>query len=243
MRHTALPEAEHTGPDATEERRNERGNSPSRFPFIALEGLNGAGKSTLRNSLEESFWALGMNVYTIGQHSWQSPGAARVILDIKERRRAHPPERIQLAYLDDRRAQGDHILSRVLREVPVIGDRSLVSDIVYLEALDGIPAEDTFALYRRHAVFLPDLIVHVDVPPATALANLQKRERHRKPHENPPQMRALAATYESVLWAQRLPGLPPVLRHRPEVAEDGTSYTNPANNIGRRILASLGLTP
>ncbi|MFE6738421.1 nucleoside/nucleotide kinase family protein [Streptomyces tubercidicus] len=243
MSHTAIPEAEHTEQGRTDEQGADQGKPPSRFPFIALEGLNGAGKSTLRNGLEESFWALGMNVYTIGQHSWQSPGAARVILDIKERRRAHPPERIQLAYLDDRRAQGDNILSRVLREVPVIGDRSLLSDIVYLEALDGIPAEDTFALYRRHAVFLPDLIVHVDVPSATALANLQKRERQRKPHENPQQMRALADTYESVLWAQRLPGLPPVLRHRPEVAADGTSYTNPGDNISHRILASLGLTP
>ncbi|MFI2238218.1 hypothetical protein [Streptomyces chrestomyceticus] len=237
MSHAAFPAVE----SATHNAEGEHGHHRARFPYVALEGLNGAGKSTLRNSLEESFWALGMNVYTIGQHSWQSPGAARVILDIKERRHTHPPERIQLAYLDDRRAQGDNILSRVLHEVPVIGDRSLVSDIVYLEALDGIPAEDTFALYRRHAVILPDLIVHVDVSAATALANLGKRERRRKPHENPEQMRSLAATYESVLWAQRLPGLPPVLRYQPEVAADGTSYTNPAASIGDRILASLGL--
>ncbi|CAL9634404.1 Thymidylate kinase [Streptomyces sp. enrichment culture] len=212
-----------------------------KFPYIALEGLNGAGKSTLRNSLEESFWALGMNVYTIGQHSWQSPGAARVILDIKERRREHPPERVQLAYLDDRRAQGEHILVRALREVPVIGDRSFVSDIVYLQALDGIAAAETFALYRRYEVPLPDLIVHVDVPPETALANLGKRERHRKPHENPRQMRDLADAYESVLWGSAVDGLPPVLRYRPAIAADGTSYSNPEDDIAARVFASLGL--
>ncbi|KNB53128.1 deoxynucleoside kinase [Streptomyces caatingaensis] len=212
-----------------------------RFPYVALEGLNGAGKSTLRNSLEKSFWALGMDVYTIGQHSWQSPGAARVILDVKERRRAHPPERVRLAYLDDRRAQGEHILARVLREVPVIGDRSLVSDLVYLQALDGIPAAETFALYRRHGVYLPDLVIHVDVPPETALANLAKRGRQRKPHENPRHMRALAETYESVLWGKGVEGLPPVLRHRPAIAADGTSYTDPADDIAERAFVALGL--
>ncbi|MFE5162717.1 deoxynucleoside kinase [Streptomyces sp. NPDC056697] len=220
-----------------------RNRSPEdrKFPYIALEGLNGAGKSTLRNSLEKSFWALGMNVYTIGQHSWQSPGAARVILDVKERRRAHPPERIQLAYLDDRKAQGEHILARVLQEVPVIGDRSFVSDIVYLQALDGIPAAETFALYRRHEVCLPDLIVHVDASPNTALANLAKRERHRKPHENPRQMRNLADAYEEVLWGNLIDGLPPVLRYRPAVADDGTSYTGPADDVAARAFSTLGL--
>lgn len=218
-----------------------RSSDDRKFPYIALEGLNGAGKSTLRNSLEKSFWALGMNVYTIGQHSWQSPGAARVILDIKERRRAHPPERIQLAYLDDRKAQGEHILARVLQEVPVIGDRSFVSDIVYLQALDGIPAAETFALYRRHEVYLPELIVHVDAPPDTALANLAKRERQRKPHENPRQMRDLAGAYEDVLWGNLIDGLPPVLRYRPAVADDGTSYSAPADDVAARVFATLGL--
>ncbi|MFJ6742982.1 deoxynucleoside kinase [Streptomyces sp. NPDC091279] len=220
-----------------------RNRSPDdrKFPYIALEGLNGAGKSTLRNSLEKSFWALGMNVYTIGQHSWQSPGAARVILDIKERRRVHPPERIQLAYLDDRKAQGEHILARVLQEVPVIGDRSFVSDIVYLQALDSIPAAKTFALYRRHEVYLPDLIVHVDAPPDTALANLAKRERQRKPHENPRQMRDLADAFEEVLWGNLINGLPPVLRYRPAVAGDSTSYTDPADDVATRAFATLGL--
>lgn len=220
-----------------------RNRSPEnrKFPYIALEGLNGAGKSMLRNSLEKSFWALGMNVYTIGQHSWQSPGAARVILDIKERRRAHPPERIKLAYLDDRKAQGEHILARVLQEVPVIGDRSFVSDIVYLQALDGIPAAETFALYRRHEVHLPDLIVHVDTPPDTALVNLAKRDRQRKPHENPRQMRDLADAYEEMLWGNVIDGLPPVLRYSPAVADDGTSYTSPADDVAARAFATLGL--
>ncbi|GAA0396832.1 deoxynucleoside kinase [Streptomyces luteireticuli] len=216
-------------------------SAPGRFPYIALEGLNGAGKSTLRNRLEQSFWAMGTNVYTIGQHSWQSPGAARIILDVKERRRAHPPERVRLAFLDDRKTQSEHILSRVLREVPVIGDRSLVSDMVYLQVLDGIPAAGTFALYRRHGVRLPDLIIHVEVPPDTALANLAKRDRRRKPHENPRQMRALADAYESVLWGNTVPGLPPVLRHRPAIADDGTSYTRPADDITSRAIAALGL--
>jgi dTMP kinase len=212
-----------------------------KFPYIALEGLNGAGKSTLRNSLEKSFWARGMNVYTIGQHSWQSSGAARVILDIKERRRRHPPERVQLAYLADRKAQCEHILARVLQEVPVIGDRSLVSDIVYLQALDGILAAETFALYRRHGVYLPDLIVHIDVSPDTALANLAKRERQRKPHESPQQMRDLADVYEAVLWGNGVDGLPPVLRYRPAIADDGTSYTDPTDDITGRAFAALGL--
>lgn len=188
------------------------GRTRIRQPFLALEGINGAGKSSLRNELENAFWREGTQLFLLGQNEWLVPTAARIILDIKERRFQYPQEVIHEAYLRDKLSQSREILEPVLRDVPVLGDRSVISDAVYLQVLDGIPARDTLSLYRQHNIRMPDVVIHVCADPEIALERVIARARARKPHEKPAIMTALAECYEDLLWRQWGPDLPPVRR-------------------------------
>jgi dTMP kinase len=168
-------------------------------PYIAIEGLNGAGKSTLRDELYSIFSERGKEAFLFGQHGWLDPAATRLVLDCRTRRRFHAPEAVLAAHLADRVASDNRIIRRTLSHSPIIGDRSVVSDLAYMRCMGGPSVRDAMSTYTAHGVLFPDAVVFVSIPVAKALERVQARGEIRKAYETEADLRSVDEDYRTAL--------------------------------------------
>lgn len=167
--------------------------------YIAFEGIDGAGKSTTLRAVLRALRSRGEFVFGLGAHAWLDIEATRVIIDTREGRAKHAPDDIVRAFLTDRLEYSAHILPPILRRYDVIGDRSVLSDAVYLEALYGSSAEDYLTLATAQGVKLPDHIVFMDVDPAVASERVTTRGRQTKHYENAYDLSKVRGVYKRLL--------------------------------------------
>ncbi|MFF0087082.1 hypothetical protein ACFYR1_46620 [Streptomyces canus] len=167
--------------------------------FVALEGINGAGKSYLRDVLQDHFESRGEPVFLLGQYGWLVPSATATILAFRERRGGYDEAELLAAHVADRRVTQAEVIGPNLVVGPLIGDRSLISDGPYLEALEGIPAEKVLELYAESGLVFPQLTVFVAVEPAKALDRIDGRGGGRKVYENLEVLKRVSASYERIV--------------------------------------------
>ena len=169
-----------------------------RFPFVVLEGPDGAGKTTLREMTIAQLWERGLPVYHIGQHSWLSPVATRTILDVRLDRHGWSAEEISAAYIADKVSQAERNVKPFLSTAAILADRYLHSDVVYHEALYGIPMARTLDAYARSDILLPDLVVYVDVDVDTSMSRVHGRGKALRPFERPDVMARVIERYRDL---------------------------------------------
>ena len=170
-----------------------------RWPIVALEGCDGAGKSTLRAQLRARFRDLGIPMLEVGQHGWLDPETARVIVDVRDQRKTHAPEVIAAAYVRDKCA---HMRATILPAAGrrlVLCDRSVISDMVYLEVLYGLPADDTLTTYERSGLPLPDAVAFISVPVEMAVRRIASRAKPTRHYERQVDLELVDGVYRRVL--------------------------------------------
>jgi thymidylate kinase len=170
-----------------------------RYSYVALEGVNGAGKSFTRDMLQRHFRQSGHDDFLFVQYGWLVPRAAAVIVAFRERRGGYTTAELLDAHVADRRAVFRQVIGPNLEAGPVIGDRSLVSDAPYLEALDGVPAETVLETYLRAGLPFPDVTVYLHVDPDEAVQRIWSRGEHLKRYEIPEIIRAVAESYQRIV--------------------------------------------
>ncbi|HET9773296.1 MAG TPA: hypothetical protein VFS16_20560 [Acidimicrobiia bacterium] len=187
--------------------------------FLTLEGCDGAGKTSIREALCAGLRRAGRPCLVVGQHSWLDPSASRVIVDIRQGRRAHPPDAVADAYFRDKVAHVRGTIDPALRNVSVIADRYITSDAVYQEVLYGIPADRTLLRHDEAGTRRPDLVVFVEVDPMTAYERILGRGKATRHYERPAPLRDIDAVYRRVLFEAPPVTLAPVVRflnHTPD---------------------------
>jgi dTMP kinase len=181
-------------------------------PFIAIEGINGAGKSTIRDVFERHHTDRGEDVFLLGQYGWLVPSAAATIIAFRERRGEYTNYELIAAHLADRAMTYRDIIAPHLRHGPLVGDRSLISDGPYLEALEGIPAEQIVETYAEANLVFPDVTVFVPAEPRQALERIDNRGGGRKVYETYEILRKVNAAYERLTEGSLLRSLTTVVR-------------------------------
>jgi dTMP kinase len=170
------------------------------YVFVALEGANGAGKSTIRDILETELTARsGRPVFMLGQYGWLDPNATRTILTTREFLTTRSTDELLSAHITDRRLTNREIIVPNLERGYVVGDRSIVSDGPYLEALAGIPAEEVFDLYEEAGLRLPDLVAYVKTDVRIALERISVRKQNRKAYEGEHHLGLVIAAYDRLI--------------------------------------------
>jgi len=187
--------------------------------FIALEGCDGAGKTSIRDELCAGLRRAGRPCVAVGQHSWLSPPAARVIIDVRSGRGLHPPEAVADAYFQDKLAHARGTIGPALHRASVIADRYILSDAVYQEVLYGIPADETLARHLAGGSLLPDLVVLVELDASTAYRRILKRNKATRHYERPVPLGFINSVYRRVLFDEPPFALPPVVRFVNDNAE------------------------
>jgi thymidylate kinase len=182
-----------------------------RYPFVALEGCDGAGKTTVRQALNAALRSNGTPCTMVGQHAELDVGLTRIIIDVRERRRHHPPAAIADAYFRDKQLHAACNIVPALDRALLIADRYVFSDAVYQEVLYGIPAEETLERHRKAGTPMPDAIVHVELPVDEANRRIERRGRPRRHYERPADLGRIADVYDRVLRRAPPPWLPSVL--------------------------------
>ncbi|GGK16276.1 hypothetical protein GCM10010124_06080 [Pilimelia terevasa] len=178
---------------------------------LALEGVDGAGKSTLGRLIATHVRAQGIPLSRIGQHSWLSPDATRVIVDLREGRACeYSVETIVDAYVRDKQLLSRSI-GNLLETRNVLSDRYIVSDAVYMDALYGIPYRDTLDRHRAAGTRFPGLLIYLDVPASVASARVLKRGKSMRHYENTYTLAAVQRVYQRLLFEDPPPYLPPVV--------------------------------
>lgn len=180
--------------------------------FMAIEGINGAGKSTIRDVFERHHLGCGEEVFLLGQYGWLVPAAAATIIAFRERRGGYTNDQLIAAHLADRAITYHDIIAPHLRHGPLIGDRSLISDGPYLEALEGIPAEQVVETYAEANLVFPDVTIFVPAEPRQALKRIDNRGGGRKVYETYEILRKVNAAYERLVEGSLLRSLTTVLR-------------------------------
>lgn len=185
-----------------------KANPEGRIAFVAIEGCDGAGKSTIRDILAAAFQERSVPTTVIGQHSWLDPWTARLIVEIREQRRSHPPSAISDAYFRDKYLHARLNVLPACADSLVISDRYVLSDAVYLEAIYGIPAEHTLERHRVAGTPMPAALVYVTLDVDEAVRRISRRGRHTQHYERPADLRRIVRVYERVLSNMPLPWLP-----------------------------------
>lgn len=180
--------------------------------FIALEGCDGAGKTSLRDELCAGLRRAGRPCVAVGQHSWLSPPAARIIVDVRSGRGQHCPEAVADAYFQDKVAHVRGTIGPALHRATVIADRFILSDAVYQEVLYGIPADETLSRHVASGTLLPDLVVLVELDAPTAYTRILKRNKAARHYERPVPLGFINSVYHRVLFDAPPVTLPPVVR-------------------------------
>ncbi|GAB2695113.1 hypothetical protein [Kitasatospora kifunensis] len=195
--------------------------SSLRNSFVAIEGINGAGKSSIRDRLEGFCESQGLDVFLLGQHGWLVPAATSTILAFRERWGGYTLEDLLTAHVADRRATYDQIIeNHLMKWGPLIGDRSLISDAPYLEALEGIPAEQVLERYVEAGLVFPDATVLVDIDTSEALQRIDKRGGGRKVYETLDVLAQVNAAYQRLADNGVLCSLTDLIRTDGSASED-----------------------
>jgi dTMP kinase len=152
----------------------------TRYRWIVLEGGDGAGKTSIRKHLYGAARQAGLEVLTVIQTSWLVPKHTEVITNARFHNHPYPRQEITAAYVGDKEAMTDKLITPHLTERHVVGDRFVMSDMVYHQVLWDIPTDDTYRAYARSRVRFPDLTLFIDTPPETAVERLMSRGTDRR---------------------------------------------------------------
>jgi dTMP kinase len=149
--------------------------------FVAIEGTEGAGKTTIRRLLYRSLGAVPGEVLAVQGQSYLSAAHAKVITNAKFHGVIYPEDLLTAATIADKEVLCDRIIGPHRFWRTVIADRWIISDVVYNQALFGVPMEVTMRAFEASRVLDPDLVILVDTPPAVAWPRILNR-RPAHPH-------------------------------------------------------------
>lgn len=181
-------------------------------PFVAIEGINGAGKSTIRDHFEDYYTSRGESVFLLGQYGWLVPSATATIVAFREGWGGYTADELLAAHVADRAVTYSHIIEPHLHCGPLVGDRCLVSDGPYIEALEGIPAEEVLAEYLAHGLVFPDVTLFVPVDTGEALDRIDRRGQGRKSYETMEILRRVNEAYERLMASDLLASATRIVR-------------------------------
>jgi len=160
--------------------------------FIGVAGMIGAGKSTLAKALGEH---LGLDVY-------YEPVADNEYLEDFYRDTAKVSFAMQIYLLNRRFQQHQEI---IWRGRPAIQDRTIYEDAVFAKMLSDSGLMDPrdyrtyLQLFKHMSNFMckPNLIIYLDVDPATSMSRIQQRSRGVESGISMPYLEALYREYQA----------------------------------------------
>jgi dTMP kinase len=208
-------------------------SSPTKPPFIVLEGIDGAGTTTQAQRLKSHLESFGRRVHTTREPS-DGPIGALVRQILRKEiagRSASSAEMMALLFAADRI---DHGLSEIetarAEGAIVISDRYDLSSLAYQSAAGGVDAPPGLVDWIRSLnqfAIRPDLTIVVDVPGEVARARRLARGGAEELYEAAELQARLAEVYlsaESLVPSDRL------------VHVDGVG---PVEEVGARIVTAL----
>jgi dTMP kinase len=173
----------------------------TRHYWIVLEGGDGAGKTSIRRHLFGTVRAAGHEVLTLIQTSWLVPEYTKVITNARFHHKPCPPEQITAAYVGDKEAMTERLIVPHLADRHLLGDRFVLSDMVYHRILWDIPEEVTYAAYAGSRVRFPDLTIFVNTPPEVAVHRMAARRAARRRWDALETQQRIHAAYTRIVSA------------------------------------------
>lgn len=176
--------------------------------LISLEGLAGSGKTTLRDRILHLADERGIAVDHIGQFSWLSPPATRVLVALRTGRAIVDEPDAVAAVLDDLTLHARHNLAAT-RGRHVIADRLMLSSACLLALIYLTPPTRHLDSLTHIVDALPDLTVLVSTPVGICTDRLAARSSARRLGDDPLTAARLHALYAQAADAwQHNVGLP-----------------------------------
>lgn len=173
----------------------------TRHYWIVLEGGDGAGKTSIRRHLFSAVRDAGHEMLTLIQTSWLVPEYTKVITNARFHHQPYPPDQITAAYVGDKEAMTERLILPHLADRHLLGDRFVMSDMVYHRILWDIPEEVTYAAYARSRVRFPDLTIFVDTPPEVAVRRMAARGSARRRWDALETQQRIHAAYTRIVGA------------------------------------------
>lgn len=161
--------------------------------LIAVEGIDGAGKTTLAHALAEDFRRAGVAVH-MSKEPTAGPWGAQVRASAAQGR-LDPGEEMRLLLLDRRQHVDEVIAPALARGEVVVLDRYYPSMAAYQGAA-GVPVADILAANDFAPV--PDVVLLLDLPPATGLDRIRARGDAPNHFETPDALAACRAVFLSM---------------------------------------------
>ena len=191
--------------------------------FIVFEGIDGCGKSKHTRRLSEWLAARGRQVTVTAEPTESEAGKAlRRALAGEEVR---TPAEMAALFTLDRIGHNREIEKALAAGQDVICDRYYYSSLAYQGSLtdyDWVKAMNCNCPEIRH----PDLCIFLDVPPATALERISKREGTREIYEKEASLTLFRSTFLAVF--DSLPD--PVVK---------INTADPADEVAARVAAAV----
>jgi len=149
--------------------------------FVCFEGIDGAGKSTQVNLLKNYLRESGYNVEAVRDPGTTKLGNAirQLILDCDDPISANS----QMLLFSSARAElSEYIKKRLEDGYIILGDRWLLSTLVYQSHLNGVNSELITNIFSQTSL-TPDLCIVLDIDPASAdrrKVNDSRRDRYER---------------------------------------------------------------
>jgi thymidylate kinase len=206
--------------------------------YVAIEGIDGSGKSSVVTATVSRLRSLGIPAHDFAYMALNDWGIGRQLHRCfmnPASLRAWLLERVQpfklLLFQCNAAARWRRLLAGVERDAVMIGDRSIVSLLIFFAAAYGGGARLRAAVRSANVTPVPSDVVYLDLAPATAL----ERIRLRGPTDFNEDIDALdraASLYEQHL--QQLWFRPQI--HRLDASE-------PVDQLARRVAAIVMREP
>jgi len=170
---------------------------------IAIEGIAGAGKSTLRDRILALADQHELRVRHVGQFSWLSPSATRVLVNLRTGRAPVPRPLAIDAARDDLLLHAEHNLRTLHPSEHVLADRLMLSTACMIELAHAGTAHTCLTELAAVKNARPDLTVLVTTPVDLCARRLATRSTSR-PLDDPSTAARLRDLYEHCAdtWCQ-----------------------------------------
>lgn len=201
--------------------------------LVAVEGIAGSGKSTMRDLLLAVAARKGIPLGHVGQFSWLSLEATRIIIALRAGRTLVSEDAALAAVHRDLTLHARHNLTPARTAGHVIADRLTLSSACLLALLYHGRIERYLEPLATVDAALPEVTVLLATPTALCLDRLRTRRSQRRFGEHPDTAARLAKLYEGAGGAwQQLTGQR--VLQRPAITSDDT------DRLVEETLAHLG---
>jgi dTMP kinase len=172
--------------------------------LLAIEGVAGSGKSTVRDRLLDAAGRVGLPLAHVGQFSWLSLAATRVITEVRAGRAPSRKVDALAAVSIDLQLHAQHNIAVAQTQAHVVADRLLLSTACLLALIYGDDPDDYLKRLAQIDVVRPALTIVLSTPPEVTAERLNGRRSARRFGDEPDKLAQLGDLYQRAadVWRQ-----------------------------------------